>query len=244
MRAITLPREHGAYLTLAAVALTAGRLGPNGGAALGAALVVSAAFFLRAPIERIDGGHPLRRWDLPAMVLLAALAALGASAATAARPEAGIGLAIAAGGLVAGSLLARRGRCARGARFETVAMGALGASAGVAAWCGGSAPSAAVAIAAVLGAHAAASVPLVRARVHRRHAPGRPLLAAAALVAAGVAVAAAAGHLQAAFALTPRAADLAASSLRGLRHAHPRTIGWRETGLLAAVVALLLVTMG
>jgi hypothetical protein len=63
------------------------------------------------------------------------------------------------------------------------------------------------------------------------------------MVVVGVAVVVAVNRLPAALALAPRAIDVAIAALCGVKHAHARAIGWRETALLAAAVFILAAAM-
>src|SRR5262249_43136992 len=155
-RLISLPREHGAYLTLAGGAAAAAFVAPDVGGALAVALTFAAAFLVRGPLERLAAGLAPRRWDLDAIVLPPGLGAAAAALAALARLAVLPLLAAGALALPVAALLARRRKLLRGLSFELAAMGALGASAGLAAWCGGLDARAAAALAAVLGAHAAA----------------------------------------------------------------------------------------
>jgi hypothetical protein len=236
---LTLPREHGAYLTLLGAGVSAALIAPGRAGAIAVAVTFMMAFLLRGPLERLAVGHPPRAWDLTAIVLLTGLGSGAAWLAGAERIAVVPLLAAGALALPVAALLARRGRFLRGARFEMIAMGGLGASAGLAAWCGGLDATPAVALGLVLGAHAAASVPLVQSRVRRRGAPrGLLVLAAAVLVAAGVGLVLI-GRAVALVALAPRAAGLAWTGVAGPRPATASAVGLEETGLLALVVAVL-----
>jgi hypothetical protein len=238
MGLLSLPREHGAYITLLGAGVSALVLAPDRVGVLGVALAFTLAFFVRGPLERRAAGHPLRRWDRPAMALLIGLCASAVWLAARDRPGLLPLLAAAVLALPVTALLARRGRFLRGPGFEMIAMGCLGASAGLAAWRGGLEMGAAACLALVLGAHAAASVPLVRSQVRRRGAePGLLVAGAAVLAGAGLGVVLL-GRPLLLLAFAPRAAGLAAS-LTGPRHAAAPAVGLEETGLLCLAVALL-----
>jgi hypothetical protein len=238
---VSLPNEHGAYLTLVGSAATAVLVAPAPGPALGAAVALATAFLSRGPLERRARGAALRVWDGPALALLAGLAIAGVVVAAAVRPPALPVVISAALAVPVAALLAKRSRRTRTEAFEMAALGALGASAGLAAWCGGLPIRAAAAVALVLGTHAATSVPVVRSVVRGRPRVELLLASSLALVAAVVAVVLA-GTPLAALALLPRAATLIGARAPAVKTA-PKQVGWREAGVLALVVVLLLAGM-
>jgi hypothetical protein len=222
---VSLPGEHGAYLTLAGGALAAAMVAPAPLPALGAAVAMVMAFLARGPIERRARGAAPREWDAAALVAMVGLAVAGALIA-------GVpALLLAAAAVPVAAFAARRSRRMRTEAFEIAAMGALGASAGLAAWCGGLAVGAAAAVGVVLGVHAATSVAVVRGAVRGR---GGLLWAAVAVGAAAVAVVAV-GQALCAVALLPRIATM----LMPAEKVPARRVGLREAGALAVVVLLL-----
>src|SRR6185437_11729832 len=134
-------------------------------AAVGLDLVIASAFLARGAIERVAIGAPLRAWDGRWCALLVAIGGIGLAIAMRAAPA--IALATLGLGAIAliGATLARRARLQRSPYVEQAGLAALGASSGLAAWAGGAAHAIAIALGAVLAAHAASSVPIVRAAV-------------------------------------------------------------------------------
>jgi hypothetical protein len=237
---LSLPHEHGAWLTLAGSAAAAALLAPAKAPALGAALAVGAGFLLRAPVDKLGARKPLAQWDLPALPLLLALAATGALLAGRLHPAGAWLAGAAAVALPGASLLARVTRRQRAPWVELAAMAALGTTAGVMAWAGGCAMHKSIALSIALAAHAAASVPLVRTELRRRERDGAAQAAVTALAMVG-----SAGVLllldqeyYLCFALVPRLlhAGLRLGGVPGARSA--ARAGGRETAALAAVVAL------
>jgi hypothetical protein len=245
MRNLSLPREHGAHLTLAAAVVTATLSASQPVPALGMGIVLTMAFLARGPLERLAAGHALRAWDGPALGVMLGLAGVGALVVGLEVPGVWwLGAVAAAATVPAGAYLARRASLHRAAALEFVAMGALGASAGLAALCGGMAPARAIGLAAVLGAHAAVSVPMLRTEIRKRARVGRrgALLAAAGLLALVGAGLCGLGYPAMTLALVPRAAQIGLALLEA-RPAprRPQALGLQETALLALAVAVLVV---
>ena len=235
-RALSLPHEHGGYLTIAGAAACGVALAPARLPALALAAVTAAAFFARAPVEQLARGRGARL-DGAFAALIAAVVVAGALALGGAWVAVALGLAVA---IVCGSLWARRGRWQRSAWFETLGMAALGASAGLIAVGGGVAIGRAAAVALVLGAHTGLAVPLVRAELRpRERALGRraAVFALAVLAAAALALALA-GAGRFAVALAPRALHALSRAAVAATPARPTVVGLRETAMLAAVVVL------
>ena len=228
-RRLSLPGEHGAYLTIAGAAISAALVAPRPGPALAVMGTIAATFLARGPIDRAAARLPLRSWDGAALALGAAVAT--ACLAWSALPIPTLGFAL---GMLAASWLCRRRRLHRDPRVELVALGGLGASAGLAAFAGGAAPSVALAVAALLGTHAATSVLAVRPALGKRGRLSSRAAGAAAVVVAGVATALL-GHPWLALAFAPRLVQLAAPT----RGARAMTLGLRETAALAVTSALL-----
>jgi hypothetical protein len=239
-RALSLPHEHGGYLTIAGAAAAGVALAPARGAALAVGGVVAAAFFARAPLEQLARGRGARL-DRGALALLSTIALAGALALG--GGWAAIALAV-AGAIVTASLVARDARWQRTSWFETLGMAALGASAGLAALAGGCAPGVAVALAIVVAAHTGLAVPLVRAEVRPRERAGARRAGAVALVVLAVAAGtlAVAGLGGASLALAPRALHALARVVRSPQKMSPNLVGVRESVMLALVVALLVAT--
>ncbi|MGZ3405969.1 MAG: YwiC-like family protein, partial [Polyangia bacterium] len=163
-RALSLPHEHGGYLTIVGAAAAGVTLAHARGPALAVGAVVAAAFFARAPVEQLWRGRGARLdgaavTALIAVVLGGALALGGAWAA--------IALAIATA-ILSASALARRTRWQRSAWFETIGMAALGASAGLVAMAGGAGVELGATLAIVVGTHTGLAVPLVRSELRPR----------------------------------------------------------------------------
>ena len=59
MKAVSLPVEHGGYLTAAGAALAATLVAPRPGQALVVGTAFLAAFLARAAVERLVSGRPL-----------------------------------------------------------------------------------------------------------------------------------------------------------------------------------------
>jgi hypothetical protein len=245
-RALSIPHEHGGYLTSLGAALAAVGIAPAPLAALGVGVAVVAAFVARGAIDRLAVGKPLARWDRPALALLAALMAGGALlVGWRASPWWGAATAAVCLAMLAGSVTAQLARKQRDALFEALGMGALGASAGLGAFAAGASLAAAATAALALAAHAAIAVPLVRTelRPRERALGGRALVLAAlgVLVAAGGLMAL--GHPLAAAALAPRALHVADRAIR--RPAPPRAgiVGLRETLALLVCVGLVVAAL-
>jgi len=236
-RRLSLPSEHGGYLTVAAATAGAALLAPAALPAAGAGLAVAAGFLARGPVERFGNPHGLRAWDRAALLLLATFVAGGAALAGSWM------VAAAALAVPAAALLARRLRAHRAAWFELAGMAALGATAALAAWSGSAPLDHAAVLGVVLAAHSAAAVPLVRTQLRRRERAGArtAALQALAVTAAGFMLVAAIGHPAAGLALVPRVLQIADRLARGPRPTPATMVGIRETLLLtvATVVSLL-----
>jgi hypothetical protein len=236
-RALSLPHEHGGYLTIAGAAFAGVALAHARAPALAVSAVVTAAFFARAPVEQLvrRRGAPL---DGAAVVVLTGIVL--ASALALADAWASITLAVAAA-IVAGSALARRARSHRATWFEALGMAALGASGGLAARAGGADLRVAFVLALVVGVHTCLAVPLVRSEVRPRE---RMRARGASIVALGLVVAAAlllvlVGSGRCSIALLPRALHAATRSLLPPAKARPNVVGVRESIMLAVVVLAL-----
>src|SRR5262249_38245120 len=144
MRSLSLPHEHGAYLTLVGGGVAAALQAPRRLAAVGFGGVPAAAFFAREPLVK------RARWDDAFLVLLAVAAAVGAAMAE--WPWGSVAAAGAAA-IVGGFLAARRARQHRAPWFEWVRMAALGGAAGLEAAAGGGARPRAAAPCRLLPAH-------------------------------------------------------------------------------------------
>jgi hypothetical protein len=237
---LTLPREHGAIVTLGGAGLAAALLAPHPLAAMAAAVVVAAAFLARGPIDRRVAGLGWRGWDGWALVAIAVVAAVGGWYAGTAVSGAGPLVFLVAAALLGASAVVRRLRRHRAFAVELGGLIFCGAAAGLFALAGGAAAARAAALAAVLAAHAGASAPLVRTELRRReraHA-SRGLLTALLLLCAGAGLAAGLGHPVAAVALAPRLAHVIVRSLRGTPTSAPSAAALRETALLTLAVAL------
>ncbi|HKA88625.1 MAG TPA: hypothetical protein VKE22_13235 [Haliangiales bacterium] len=235
MRSLSLPHEHGAYLTLVGGGVAAALQAPRPLAAVGFGVVLAAAFFAREPLVK------RARWDDAFLVLLAVAAAVGAAMAE--WPWGSVAAAGAAA-IVGGFLAARRARQHRAPWFEWVGMAALGGAAGLEAAAGGAAWPRATALGLLLAAHVGVAVPLVRTQLRRRE---RAQAARADAVAFGVlgasaAAVAVAGFPAIAIAFLPRTAHLTWRRLAGVRPARPAVVGVREVVLLSCAVALAMTT--
>jgi hypothetical protein len=241
MKAVSVPSEHGGYLTLAGAAVTAALVSPRPWAVVAGAVALAAAFFARAPLEKLGRRGSLRPWDAPALVAYTLLALLGGGLAVAASGARGWTVGLAAGAIVAASLLARRLRSHRSATFELAGMGALGGCAGVLAWLGGAPPQLAAVVAVILAAHAASAVPLVRSelRPNERRQAARADASAFAIVGAALALLALLGAATAGIALVPRVLHLLLRRAHALAPHGAVWVGLRETATLVAAVVLL-----
>jgi hypothetical protein len=243
MTRLSLPREHGGSLTVAAAAIVAAALAPAPAAAIGVALAVAAAFFARGPIDRAAARVALREWDVPWLALLGVFLAAGmVLSAVRSAWLAAATLALCAV-MVVGSALARTARLQRSILLEVLGMSALGGSAGLALVAAGASPSLSATAAIVLAVHAGISVPLVRSELRRRErAAGRRSVGIAALaVLGGAALVVALGHPFGALALGPRAAHLAVRAAGEPPGSAARS-ALRESLLLCACVLVLLAT--
>ena len=236
---ISLPREHGGYVTLAGVSIVAAVAAQDALAAAGAVVVLGAAFFARAQVERRAAGLPLRSGDPAALAALTVLAGAGAWLAGRMVPWFALAAVGTAGAILAGALWARRHRLHRSAAFELLGMTGLGASSALAALAGGAPARTAAVVGLVLGVHAGLSVPLVRGALRRGKRPARargPILLA--VLAATVAALILLGSAPAALALTPRVVQVARLP------EGPVTAGQAavmETAALAVVVLVLVI---
>src|SRR5262249_12713808 len=113
---VSLPAEHGAYLTLTGGAPAPAVVAPAPLAALGAPGAVGMAFLARGPIERRARGAALREWDGPALAVMAAVAVAGAFVA-------GVPvLLLAAAAVPLAAVAAKRSRRMRSEGFEIAAL--------------------------------------------------------------------------------------------------------------------------
>jgi hypothetical protein len=241
---LSLPREHGAYLTLVGAIACGAWVAPSIVPALGMGLALAASFCARGPADRLAARLELRAWDGAALAGLAGPAALGVGlAASSAGGVAWLVLAVVPLVTPAASFIARRRRAQRDLGVELAAMGWLGACAGLIAVAGGASPARAAALSVALGAHAGLAVPLLRVELRPAWAGARRGVAGA-VAAALVVVAAALVALGAPLlvvALAPRALHaarlLAPGPREELRPRRAMAIGLHETGVLALVVA-------
>ena len=162
------PREHGGYLTLGGAALAGVLLATAAAPAVGFALALSGGFFARGPFER---SAPWGRADAVLLSLSSVAVVFGAWLAARAGNVFGIAAGSAALAIVGGAWWARHTREHRAARFEIAAMAILGGAAGPIALAGGLPVRSSLALAIVLGVHAAVSVPLVRSELRPRERP-------------------------------------------------------------------------
>ena len=191
---LSLPREHGAYLTLAGGIAGGVLLAPAWLPAAATGVMLAASFLARGPLERRAAGLRWRVGDAP--LLLGCALAAGAGVHVAARGRLWLELALLALALVMplGGWLVRRMGQLRAERFEVVGMAALGGAAGLVAFTGGAGSTLALTVALLLAVHAAASVPLVRALLRpRERAQGRREIMLTGLVVVAVATAVALG---------------------------------------------------
>jgi len=238
-RALSLPHEHGGYLTIAGAATAGVVIAQARGPAVAVGAVVAAAFFARAPVEELVRGRAAR-FDRVGLAILAAIIAAGA--AVLAGPWRAVALIFAAA-IVSGSALVRRARRQRATWFETCGMVVLGASAGLVARAGGAELHASTAIAIVFATHCGLAVPLVRSEVRpRERAHARPT---AAVVLVGLSFAAIAidlvGGSQFLLALLPRTLHALVRAALPSARTRPNVVGVRETAMLAVVILLAIV---
>jgi hypothetical protein len=230
---ISIPREHGALLILGGAAVSSIAIAPQRGAALGLDVVIAASFLARGALERVAVGAPLRAWDRAWCAALGLAAAIGATRAPAAIAIGTVALGALA---LAGAMWARRARLQRSPYVEQLGLAALGASAALGAGAGGTSLPAAIALGAVLAAHAASAVPIVRAAVRGAVRPPGVAGAIAAIAIAAIAC----GMVSrpwAMLALGPRVVQLVALVGPPRANVAPAVIGVRETALLAVVIA-------
>lgn len=243
-RKLSLPHEHGGYLTLVGASLASALVSPDPIAAIGVGVAVTAAFLARGALDRVAVRAPLHGWDGVALLVLAAAAAGGiALAARGGEVWALVTIALCAA-MVIGSMLVRRAHKQRHAGFELVAMTGLGGSAGLGALAAGASAETATVIAVIIGTHAGLAVPLVRTEVRRRERHHRPQAVAGSALWLLTATAAVAvlGRPIVALAFVPRAAQILHRALREVAPQPPSVVGARETAVLAAVVALAAIT--
>lgn len=232
---ISLPHEHGAYLTLAGAIAAALVIAPDRLAAGGVGAIAAAGFFGKALVERGAVGAAQRRGDRVWAAALVAIAIGGERLAAARDERPALGFMVAVALALGGTALLRRARLQRAVTVEQLGLAALGAVAGLAAWIGGAEARAAIVLGAVLAAHGASSVPIVRQAVRAQHPPPGLGIAIGAIVSAGAI--AMAWRPLAAIALAPRVAQTLwlVRAPRGKTAA--RTVGLRETALLIAAIA-------
>jgi hypothetical protein len=240
VRRLSLPREHGAYLSLAGATAAACLVAPHPWPALGTGLCLAAAFFARGPVDRLASRVSPLAWDRAFLLFLVAVAATGLWLASSRAPVVGAVAGATLLAIPAASAALRFVRLQRAAGLELAAMALLGASAGLAARAGGTDAWTAVALAAAIGAHAVVSVPIVRSELHRgeRRLSRRALLSSAAALAAAAVLLAVIGRPLAAFALLPRAGQIGLRLLRPPRPRRPAIVGLVESALLALAVAI------
>lgn len=241
---VTLPREHGGYLTAVGAGMAGALVGPAFLPALGTGVALTAAFLARGPADRLGLRMPLGRWDPWLLALLGSIIISGAvSVALTNGPVAGLVTTAAALGVIAASISARRARSHRAMTFELGGMACLGGSAGLGAWASGASSTTAATLAVVLGTHAALSVPLVRTELRRRERSrslGADLATLVSLaVAAGIALTL--GHPEGAAGLLPRTLQVVLRRLGWMPAAGPTWVGLRETALLALAITALVV---
>jgi hypothetical protein len=236
----TLPKEHGAYLSIVGATAAAALSSPRPAAAVGVGLAVAAAFFARAPLDRAAAGAGLRPGDRVWLAFLAAAAAAGLALAGTARPLFVLAVAALVVSIVGVSAAVWRARRQRDSRFELVAMAGLGATAGLGAFAGGATASVAWAWAVVLAAHATLSVPMVRTELRRgeRHDARRAAAVSALALVFATVVLVALGRPIVMLALAPRAAQVVYRIVRTPSPRRPAVVGLWETVLLAATVAI------
>jgi hypothetical protein len=240
-RRLSLPNEHGGWVTLGGVVLVALALAPEQGPALAVAVALLAAFAARGPLDRLVAGLAPRRWDRPWLAVLALVLALASSLTgtwPAALATAGLALAI-----VAVSMVVRRQRRHRRTWVEALGLAALGAGAGLATLIGGASWASAATIAVVLATNVGLAVPLVRTTLRRNervHATRGAVISALLLLPAALSLLLL-GHPAALVALLPRAVLVAWHLLPPHAPRHPRAVvvGLRESTCLLATIVLL-----
>lgn len=235
MKRVSLPHEHGGYLTVGGGALVAAALAPDVRAPLLGAVTILASFFARGPLEAFAVRGKEATWDRLALLSFFGVAAAATCAATklaGVRAAPTVGLAAA---MLVGSVLARWQRDHRSAWFEMAGMAALGAGAGALLWAGGATLRTSLAVAIALGANAAIAVPIVRSELRRRERAQRNTadVHAALLLALACGLLYVATAPSAMLALGPRMAQLAVRRfLPSDEPARPAAVGLRETGIL------------
>ncbi len=240
MTGLSLPREHGALITLGGAITLAIVLAPAPLDALAAALACAAGFFARGPLERhVAGGRLLARDPL----LLGACAALAAAAIARIAvldPAMAAAAAVVALAFPTAGAVARLRRAHRSLPVETAGMIACGAVAGLVLWIGGAAPERAGLLAAVLALYGAATVLAVRGEARKLPAASSRRNALLGLAVAGAGAIALLFALPlAAAGLLPRMVTAAARAARPLARPHIHAIAIRETVALAAFLLLL-----
>jgi hypothetical protein len=241
-RVVSLPREHGGYLTLVGGVVAALLLSPRPGVALACAVAIVAAFFARGPLERerLAGA-----WDPALLGLLAAAAVVAYAAAIWRAGWAAVPAVLLPPSMVGAAWAARKSRLHRSRAFELAGMAALGASTGLIVFGGGASGRVAAILALVLGTHAATAVPLVRSELRpreRARAASDAWLTLALLASAAVLLLRLSAPLALA-AFAPRLLQLALRLARGPVAANAVTVGLRETAALTLTVALAVITL-
>lgn len=236
-RALSLPHEHGGYLTIAGATAAGVALAHARAPSLAIGAVVAAAFFARAPVEELARGRGARLDGI-------AVAAMSGVVVAAALTLGGVWMAVAlvaASAIVGSSAFARRRRWHRATWFETLGMATLGASAGLVALAGRVELDVAIAVAIVVAAHTGLAVPLVRSEVRpreraRAHQAAWIALGALAVSAMMVGLM---GRWWLVLALAPRALHALRQTTSSRSPSHPNVVGLRESALLALVVVII-----
>jgi hypothetical protein len=239
-RTLSLPHEHGAYLTLAGATIAGAAVGHAHADAVAFALVLAATFFARGPAEAMAVGRA-RRGDGIALTALTGVAGAAAGYLSRFDELAAVAAAAFAVAIIGCGLVARLVRQHRTYLFEIAGMAAVAASSGAIARVGGASARESLLLALVLAAHTTVAVPLVRAELRKRErerAGDARAIAAIVMAAAAFALLVAdAPYLMAA--LLPRTVLV----LLAPRARKPSTVGVHETIALAATVAIALATV-
>ncbi|MCE9579861.1 MAG: hypothetical protein K8W52_42480, partial [Deltaproteobacteria bacterium] len=107
---ISLPHEHGAYLTLAGAIGAALVVAPDRLAAVGVGAIAAAGFFAKAVVERGAVGAARRRWDGAWAAVLVAIAMGGERLAARGGEAPAFAIALAIAPALVGAALLRRAR--------------------------------------------------------------------------------------------------------------------------------------
>ncbi|MCG8422029.1 MAG: YwiC-like family protein [Proteobacteria bacterium] len=237
---LSKPGEHGGLVTLTGNTVLALVVTPEPLAALAAGVVYLVAYLARGPIERKARHFRLHSWDLPALGLYAACAALAGLHIASSNPTAALVVMASALLIPAVGALVTTARIHRWFAVELAAMGSIGGTAGMAMYAGGATIPMSALIGLAMASYAAAAVPTVRAEVRDLAPTARARQSWLGVFVLGLGAALTAVFLPAvSLAFAPRIAHGAWRAIRGIGKHRITCIAARETAEVALFMALL-----